>query len=296
MTTVTAALTSTWQSQRLWSEVASRAGSHIDRWRRRNLMLLGIGSLMGALAAQEHWIGAEIRSGCAIVGAAVLALAGVFQSAFLGPDQVRLRTVARMASEALKAQVYRYLTGVPPYGGEDADSILISAATRVDDEAADYLAAKASATADDKAPPKVANIDEYIRERAVQQHDWHISRVRSLESRARALHAAELIATSAAAVLAAVASLAGLTDLTEVASIGAWVGLATTVSSAIAAHLAAGRYERLAATYAHTATQLDRLIVDRESSKSIDRDAAFVDAVEAVLAAQNGGWVVLMKP
>ena len=89
-------------------------------------------------------------------------------------------------------------------------------------------------------------------------------------------------ATGAAAVLAAVAGLADFADLADVAGLAAWVGLATTPSSAIAAHLAAGRYERLATSYAHTASQLDRLVRNRETS-----NAAFVDAIEKVLAAQK---------
>jgi hypothetical protein len=309
---MSAALTSTWESQRRWSQVANAAGDRLDSWRWRNLGLLGVGALMGALAAQEHWLGNGWRSGYAIVGAVALAIAGVLQRAFLGPGQVKRQTTARAASEALKAEVYRYLVGVPPYDDAGADTKLARAADRVDDAAAEYLVAKHTVALDDEPAPAIADIDDYVRERAVAQRDWHDDRVASLQARARGLHFAELTATGAAAVLAAVAGLADFAELATVAGLAAWVGLATTGSSAIAAHLAAGRYERLATTYAYTATQLDRLIRDREASHALVHsdspvepesgarpnhaaDAAFVDAVEKVLAVQNGSWVALLN-
>ncbi len=292
---MSAALTAAWRAQGCWSQVANAAGASIDRWRWRNLALLGVGALMGALAAQDHWIAATIRSVLAIIGAAVLALAGVLQRAFLGPDQVKRHTATRAASEALKAEIYRYLTGVPPYDGDAADTVLARAVDRVDDDAAEFLAVKSSVTVEDRPMPAVAGIEDYVRDRAVAQRDWHKERIKSLVSRARRLRSAELAATAAAAVLAAVTSLVGFAELAEVARLGAWVGLATTASSAVAAHLAAGRYDRLAMSYAHAATQLDRLIVSRELPAPTVTDASFVDAVESVLAAQNGSWIMLVN-
>jgi Protein of unknown function (DUF4231) len=171
MEAMTAALTSTWESQRRWSQIADAAGDRLDRWRWVNLTLLGIGALAGALAAQEHWLGNGWRSGFAIVGAAALAIAGVLQRAFLTPGQVKRHTTTRAASEALKAEVYRYLIGVPPYDGADADAKLASAANRVDDEAAEYLAAKSLVVPDGKPLPTVASLDDYVRDRAVGQRD-----------------------------------------------------------------------------------------------------------------------------
>ncbi|RZT18360.1 uncharacterized protein DUF4231 [Mycobacterium sp. BK558] len=249
---------------------------------------------MTALAAQEHWIDMLLRSVFAVIGAAILALAGVLQRAFLGSDQVKKHTTARAASESLKAEIYRYMVGVPPYENDSADAHLALACDRINDQAGEFLPATLGVTVRDTPLPPVTDIDDYVRERAVAQRDWHSGRVRNLEVRARRLRSAELVATAAAAMLAAVMAAPGLSVLGDVSGLGAWVGLATTVSSAVAAHLVAGRYDRLAVSYAHTATQLDRLIGSRPLTPTQANDAAFVDAVESVLAAQNGSWVVLI--
>ena len=181
MAVMSAALTAAWHAQGCWSQVANTAGERIHRWRWRNLALLGVGALMGALAAQDHWIAAAIRSVLAIIGAAVLALAGVLQRAYLGPEQVRRHTATRAASEVLKAEIYRYLVGVPPYDGDAADAALVHAANRVDDDAAEFLAAKSSVTVEDRPLPVVSGIRDYVRDRAAAQRDWHKDRIRSLE-------------------------------------------------------------------------------------------------------------------
>ena len=71
---------------------------------------------------------------------------------------------------------------------------------------------------------------------------------------------------------------------------------ATTIAAAFGTHLAARQHQRIAASYAATADQLERLIVGVDvKTASADRQAQFVADVERVLAAQNEGWVDLLS-
>jgi len=77
--------------------------------------------------------------------------------------------------------------------------------------------------------------------------------------------------------------------------LSAWTAAATTVAAAIATHLAATHHERIAASYAATADQLDRLIADVDpATTDPDRQAQFVAEAERILAAQNEGWTDLL--
>ena len=77
----------------------------------------------------------------------------------------------------------------------------------------------------------------------------------------------------------------------------AWTAAATTIAAAFATHIAAAQHQRIAASYAVTADQLDRLIapVDPDTTSS-ERQTQFVADVERILATQNEGWTDLLSP
>jgi SMODS and SLOG-associating 2TM effector domain 1 len=96
------------------------------------------------------------------------------------------------------------------------------------------------------------------------------------------------VCTVVAAVFAVVAG--------KNADLVAWVGLFTTAGATFAAYVLANKYDKLAATYSRTSTQLDRLI-DHRSIHPVtpESEAEFVRRVEEVLDDQNEGWVVLLR-
>ena len=103
-----------WRRHRQWSLLADEARSRLDRWRLSSLLLLVAGALAGAMAAQT-WLAPAGSTAFAITAAVALAVAGFIQANLLGPEQTVSWTGSRAASEALKAEVFRYLTRVPPY-------------------------------------------------------------------------------------------------------------------------------------------------------------------------------------
>jgi hypothetical protein len=279
-----------WNSHRQWSRVADAARSHLDRWRLVNLVLLAVGALGGALATQSSWLPGPVRIACGVAAAAVLALAGVVQQQLLGRDRVLRWTTARAASEALKAETFRYLAGVAPYADTGRDAELARQRAEIQDRSAEFLVDFAQAPPDGKPLPAVQDLADYVLVRAQDQERWHHGRVAQHAAKAKRLRGVELAATLVAAVLAAVAGTLSLPDLS------AWVGVVTTLGAAVAAHLAATQHDRIAASYARTADQLGRLISSSDSGTATPEvQARFVREVERVLAAQNESWVSLLS-
>jgi cytochrome c551/c552 len=101
----------------------------------------------------------------------------------------------------------------------------------------------------------------------------------------------QLIATGLGVVLSAIAGFVPSWHLST------WTAAATTIAAAVGAHLAATQHQRIAATYAATADQLERLIVGIDPATATpEQQAQFVADVERVLVAQNQGWTDLLSP
>src|SRR4029453_11282022 len=102
-----------WRRQRQWSIAPSNGGERLEGWRGVNLILLVVGAILGAVAAQSSW--PRGVTGIAAGGAALaLAVAGILQQWVLNADEVARWTGARAASETLEAVVFRSRPGVAP--------------------------------------------------------------------------------------------------------------------------------------------------------------------------------------
>jgi hypothetical protein len=279
-----------WQRHRRWSSVANRTRRSLDRWRYRNLALIIIGAVFGALAAQAGWFSAGMTGALGAAGAAALALAGLVQSQLLSADRVRTWRESRAASESLKAVVYQYLAGVAPFNGPDRDGQLAATVDAVQDRARSHLQRAMAAEPDTQPVPAISGIADYVTARAEEQANWHADRVRTHERLARRWRGAELAATGSAAVLAAAGGVLHGPDLS------AWVAVATTIGAALAAHVAGAQHDRIAAAYASTADELQRMLGRFDQGSASASDAArFVADVERVLATQNQSWASLIS-
>ena len=278
-----------WRRHRQWSLAANAARARLDRWRLWNLLLLVLGALAGAMAAQT-WLASGTATGFAIFAAAALALAGFIQAKALNTAQTARWTRARAASEALKAEVYRYLIRVSPYAGVDRAQALLAQLDLVQARAQAQLVDQQTRSADDRPAPSVRTFEEYLTERAQDQANWH--RMKSDEHRrqARTLRIWQLVATGYRR------HPVGYHWLRSSWRLSTWTAAATTIAAALGAHLAATQHQRIAATYAATADQLERLIADIDPDTATpEQQAQFVADVERVLVAQNEGWTDLIS-
>jgi SMODS and SLOG-associating 2TM effector domain 1/Protein of unknown function (DUF4231) len=277
-----------WRHHRQWSHAANAARARLDRWRLWTLLLLVLGALSGATAAQT-WLASRTATGFAIVAAVALALAGFIQVRALNPAQTARWTRARAASEALKAEVYRYLIRVSPYAGADRAQALLAQLDLVQARAQAQLVDQQTGSADDRRVPSVRTFMDYVTERPQEQASWHRSKSDEHRRQSRTLRIWQLIATGIGVILSAVA---GFVPSLRVST---WTAAATTIAAALGAHLAATQHQRLAATYAATADQLERLIADIDPETATpEQQAQFVADVERILVAQQEGWLDLI--
>jgi hypothetical protein len=177
---------------------------------------------------------------------------------------------------------------VQPYADSARDQYLLDQLDRIRAREQSTLVDQQTLTAKDLTLPEVRTFGGYLTTRAQGQADWHRTRSAVHGGTAQKLRGCELLATAIGAVLAAVGGVLSETQLT------AWTAAAATVATAFATHLAAAQHQRIAASYAATADQLDRLITGIDpTTAGPDEQAQFVADVERVLAAQNDGWVDL---
>lgn len=287
-----------WTLHRRWSVVATVTAARLDRWRRVNLVLVLVGAALAALAAQQDWFDATVSRVLGAAGAGALAIAGVVQSRLLTAERVRRRVGARATSEAFKALTYQYLSGVAPQGASgvdtdlDRDQALAARVALVEKRSRDDAALLIGVTTDDRKLPAVRGLADYVTERAEGQRAWHEQRTGRHRTLARRWRLAELTATGVAAVLAAIGASLGEGG----ADLSAWVGVATTAGTAIAAHLAAQQHDRIVDSYARTVLDLGALLRGFDpDTATADQAGDFVAAVEGVLAAQNEAWVGLFS-
>lgn len=280
-----------WRRHRQWSLAASAARARLDRWRLRNLQLLVLGALAGAMAAQT-WLASAAASGFAIAAAVALALAGFIQANALKGDQTARWIQARAASEALKAEVYRYLVQVLPYAGADRAKALATQLDAVQARVPQSLLVDPQTTAaDDRPMPSMRTFEEYVTDRAQEQVNWHQRKSVVHAGQARTLRIWQLVATGVGVVLSAIAGFVPSWRLST------WTAAATTIAVALGTHLAATQHQRIASAYAATVDQLERLLAGVDPATATPgQQAQFVADVERVLVAQNNGWTDLLNP
>jgi diadenosine tetraphosphatase ApaH/serine/threonine PP2A family protein phosphatase len=279
-----------WRRHRQWSVSAGAARARLDRWRLWNLGLLVLGAVAGAFAAQT-WLASGAVRGFAILAAVALAVAGWLQANALNDKHTLRWTQARAASEALKAEVYRYRIRVVPYSGADRAQVLQAQLGVVQGRVPqELLVDQQLAPSDDRPLPEVRTFDDYVTKRAQEQMAWHRNKIAEHEGQAKVFRSWQLAATLAGVVLSAISGFVPEWRLTT------WTAAATTIAAAFGAHLAASQHQRIAASYASTADQLEGLIAGIDSSTvTADEQAQFVADVERVLAAQNEGWTDLFN-
>ena len=277
-----------WRGHRQWSEAADSAQASLKRWRLSNLALLVAGAAVAAFAAQT-WLTSTAAGALAAASAALLAAAGFVQASMLTSESTSRWTGARAASEALKAETYRYLVRVRPYADADRAEHLEAQFDTVQKRSKDLLVGQQLAAGDGRPLPDVHTFENYREKRAQDQATWHRGKIAEHMRAARIFRFCQLGFTAAGAVLAAVAAAVPSWHL------AAWTAAATTIAAAFATHIAATQHQRTAAAFASTADQLQRLVdgVDPNTANA-DQQAQFVAEVERVLAVQNEGWVDLL--
>jgi hypothetical protein len=282
-----------WRQQSIWSQTANQLKRDLTRWRAAALALTIIGAVLATLGTQVATVSSPAGKALLWAAAVAVGLVPVIRPRF-GHQAVEAWTRARSVSETLKEQVYTYLAGVCPYRGTDRDQRLRGQADATLAAVDDLQPHTVGIQPKSRPLPAVRDVDGYVTIRVNEQiHGYYRTQAGKLQDRLRWLRAAEFTLAAAAVVAAATAGSLG------VKGAAAWVPVITTVSAALAAHVAAARYEFLLVEYARTAAQLERLRDGRQPladpGQAAHADDEFVAQCERVISAQNEAWMAKLS-
>ena len=274
-----------WDRQSVWSQTADslKAGPRRARLARLGLVVAASACALGA--AQVESTSTGLSNALAVAGGLVMAVTGLL-GGLQSIDKVRDWTRARSVSEAIKSEVFVFLTRTGPYATAEADSRLEAEVNRLE-QAAGIL----SGQAEGKEPeprklPDVTNVESYlqVRVRQSQLQNYYSPKAKTMKRRVRQFKALEVAFALCAAGLAALAARAP--------TVGVWATVATTAVGATVAYVAAERFELLWVEYSRTAAELRRLLdrrTDPQGQQLPGKD--LVAACEGVISVQNQSWM-----
>ncbi|MEH1096847.1 DUF4231 domain-containing protein [Micromonospora sp. CPCC 205739] len=284
-----AAVTTVWQRQSVWSQAATAEKRRVAR-ARRTVAALTIGAAVAGSLATQLGDPHRTASRClAILAGAALLLVPV-AARWTSRDSVHAWTRLRSVSEALKADVHRYLAGVAPFAGADRDRVLLRRADTVLDDAGDLVAHTLGVAPVARPLPDVRDVPSYLTSRVRGQVAGYYAPMAERMARLAArIRWAATAVTVASALLAATVGVLG-----DGLGLTAWLGVAATATTALVGYGAAQQYEAQQIEFARTADQLTRLCLTRETGHGWTDDDAFVAEAERIISVSNEGWMAKM--
>lgn len=274
------AVSTAWQRQSVWSQAADRAKRHIVRCRAWVLGLTVAGAVLGTASAQLSKPAPGYAKGLAVAAAAALGLVPLIAGR-VGREAVQAWTQLRSMAESLKADVYRYLAGVAPFHDADRERVLLRRLEMSETDAAALTLRTADLEPAVRDLPPVHDVASYLAHRVEAQiTGYYRPAARQMARRAMSIRRAASVLSAAAAALAAAAGVVGGAPLV------AWVGVLTTVITALATYGASQRFEFQQLEFSRTASQLERLRAGWSPG-----DVTVVDESERIISISNAGWM-----
>jgi hypothetical protein len=275
-----------WDKQSQWSQAADDLK---DRLAAARDFVLGFTIIAAVLSTAGAVFGLDTTTGQILVYlAAAVAAGSAIATAFAGREGSEPWTRARSVAEAIKSEIYTYLAKAGPYSGAGADDLLADQIVALEEGAADLYVHATAFQPKSRAAPAVDDATTYAAKRVKGQIDsYYLRRARELDGQIRT---ARVIVVLLGAIGSGFAVAAGKFELDGLA---VWVPVLTSITSGIATHIAAERWEFLRLEYSRTALQLSHLLSAFERGKVTGGE--FVVACEAVITAQNAAWIAKLS-
>lgn len=289
-TASSSALASTWSRFRAWDLTAVEVRGSLDRWRLWTLVLAVAGAVLVTLGQQLNSLMASIGAwagllgrGISLAGAAAIALSAYFAREALSDDNVQRWTKCRSTAESLKAAIYLYRAGIPPFEGTDRDEKLLDRRAAIED-AAGGIEPSASQSQNETADLSPISAQDYVQQRVNDQTEFYRRRSGEYQKKTKALRQVVFWLGAAAVIL-------GVASATKPLLAG-WTAVIATVIASLTSYVQSQRYQTLMAAYQSTARRLELLRDKWNASAQADNNKnTFIQACEDTLAAENGAWV-----
>ncbi|MEU1502786.1 DUF4231 domain-containing protein [Streptomyces sp. NPDC005732] len=278
-----------WDKQSVWSQAANRSKTSVDRARTAALAVGVLTAVLATAAAQtmpDHRTMGQLLACAAALAAGCTPL--IMRSA--GPETVNAWIRTRAVSEALKAEVYLYMTRTGVYGTAAPAITLMERLDQYQTDAADLIPGTTSLTAADRPLPNITGLDSYVEHRLRRQlHTYYRPKAELMQSRVRTVKRIELLLGLLSAVLAAVSAGYALQ------SVASWISVVASINATVIAHATAQRYAYQHLEFTRTAHELERLLgrwEQQQGEPSAHLAEEFVSDCEAVISIQNEAWMI----
>jgi hypothetical protein len=274
-----------WQRQSVWSQTADNLKAGPTRLRVALLVLTVAAAALALAGSQLKGTSLPASITLTVIAAVALAAVGLLSSQ-TNVEQVRRWTRARSVSEAIKTEVFLFLTQSGKYAEAERETKLEAEIQRFEREAHDLHGYTTGVQPRKRSLPAVHDVDTYmdVRVRESQLEKYYEPKTAKLRQRIWQLKAVQVTLALVAAGLAAVAAISP--------SVGAWAAVATTAGGAVTAYIAGQRYEFLWIEYSRTASELRRLLDRRTAADGSSLSGPQLVAVcEEVISVQNQGWM-----
>ncbi|MGO6681282.1 DUF4231 domain-containing protein [Rhizobium leguminosarum] len=270
--------------QAIWSATANKLKERIDISRKTTFVLSITGALVASLAsvlpADSVW-----RTALISTGALALATTGFIASQILTSEGVRRQIRARAAAEALKRETFLFATAAGDYADPTTrDGVLKQNVEKIEAEIVDLTLVQEEAKTTGSSPRVHLSYEQYVDKRIDAQISFYNGKSSKFVRASRWLHRVEFTLAFLAAILTALAGVLGK----GVFDFAAIVGVITTCSGAIMAHLQASHYDDLIVGYRAAANKLQNLKATTDPASMTAADLA--TATEDILAAETNSW------
>ena len=265
------------------SSVAMKRKVERARWAALGLAILA--AVLGAVTATFIKEGNPWRWAFVFATTLALGLGPWLAAHFLGQNQATRWVAVRAAAEALKREVYKRAAKCKPYDGtpQEADLALIKEKQAIEADLGDVEEVAAESM---DLPKAEIDLNTYVINRVDNQISWLRRRAGDHARWAAVLRGATIAIGFIGVVLSAAGAAFG--EAINAEYLAPFIGVVTTVSTALIAHIEAGRYDFIAAMYRATAKRLEN---EQASHTPTTPLPDFVDKCEAILSTENSAWM-----
>lgn len=298
---------SVWTRHRRWSLAADRQRARIKFYQNLHLGCMVTGAFFQTLAVRYHtsqfgWLVALLGGGC--LGAAPL-ISNTHLSKESKEDWIRCRAI----SKQIKAQVFQFQAGVPPYDVGNPAQALVNRVAEISEAAKDLRVFFVMTQADGKKPPPKLDRTGYMEQRVNTQMEGFYEHARNkakISSRLKGWQAAlaagsaliGIVSGSAGGAVASVSHGKGSQAVFSKVSrsTGLWGVTLATAASAFGSHVASGKYDDQVVERSSAGQRLENLKL--RLPKSVQAGSpewtTFVLQCEEVIASNSKMWADLL--
>ena len=294
------ALTVVWNRHRRWSQAATKQRKTFQWFQTCHLSLIVAGAFSQTLAARLASSPTSYGWAISLTGGGCLGAAALISNNVLTKERQSNWVRCRATSEAVKAEVFLFRAGVPPYDDKAPDQILVLRVADISERAKDLKLLYIMTTNDETKPPPILDRDGYIKRRLdTQIENFYLKMARNRAKKSAVLKKCQyILAFGSSAVGLVAGSTGGIAGggsavFSHLASkVGIWGPAFATASAAFGTHIAAAKYDDEVMEWTNSAQLLENLYLrlPKVTGPGSPEWNEFVLKCEAVISSNTNQW------